>query len=133
MHWIEDGITVLLSTPCIVFLRATVDVVVDTVAMLSAPELPPPIIGVLFHLLRDSRELCLTYIMDANLQSHSLGIPAAPFFKRGGLASDSLREKWTETCRHYAESIMRSRRDDLGMEAAAELAQKFVEELLWYR
>jgi hypothetical protein len=127
----EKGIT-LLFIPHILVWRATLVVVSDIITGLSTPKLPPPILGVLFHLLRDSKGLCLAYTLDGHLQNHNLEVPPTPFFKtkRGGLASESLRTKWMDDCRSYAESVMRAEGGNLGIDAAATPSWKFEGELL---
>jgi hypothetical protein len=119
----------LLFVPHSLLSRATVEVVL---APNLDPKLPPPILGVLFHLLRDCWELCLTYTLDGTLKNYILEAPSAPFFRRGDLASEPLRIEWNDTCRHYAESIMKAGGAGLGSEAETEPVRKFRERLRWY-
>jgi hypothetical protein len=48
------------STPT----RVVFDTVGDPLAFLFTPKPPSPVLGVVFHLLRDCQEICLTYTLD---------------------------------------------------------------------
>jgi hypothetical protein len=109
-----------LFTPRVVF-----DTHRDPLAFFSTSKPPSPILGVLFHLLRDSQEICLTYALDGNLENRRLELPSSPVFERGGLALGLLREEWAHSFRHCAELVVSSGRANLGAYSAAGSARWF--------
>ncbi|KAK3942811.1 hypothetical protein QBC46DRAFT_447383 [Diplogelasinospora grovesii] len=120
----------LLFIPHVFLWRMTFDVVGDAAALFRTSQPPPAVLGVIFRILRDSRELCLGYFLDGNLRNCDLDLAPSNVFNRGAFTSDTAMTRWLASYRQCAESVMSSEGDALTTRGAEQSLRAFWNMLL---
>ncbi|KAL5001703.1 hypothetical protein BDV10DRAFT_182267 [Aspergillus recurvatus] len=94
-----------LWIPHVIIGRLTFDLLVDARALVF-PDEPAYFFAVIYRVLADSKNLCLTYLTDRTLGNYPLDLTPQTFFNDSFLTSNAVLDQWRSTYRQHLEKVL---------------------------
>ncbi|PVH72642.1 hypothetical protein DL98DRAFT_609884 [Cadophora sp. DSE1049] len=98
----------VLVNPNAVLERLFVATVHDTMSLIRSAATPPAALGAIFHILKDSRGLCIDYCSDGNLDKSELGHVSSALPNRAADTGILARISSCASYRGYLESVLKT-------------------------